>query len=99
MEYASAACRGGRLCRELCALFLLTRPQSLGAPSSADAIALFGHAVFHNAVAWRIARFWGASDQVLADLTALDLGEAEGLWITQARAGDEERLALPCCVC
>lgn len=65
-------------------------PQGLGGPSSADAIALFGHAVFHNAVAWQIARCWGASDEVLADLTALDLGEAEGLWLTKARLlGDD----------
>ena len=56
-----------------------------------NTIALFGHAVFHNAVAWRMASFWGLNDESLQDLLELELGEAEGLWITRTAAGTTVR--------
>ena len=56
-----------------------------------NTIALFGHAVFHNAVAWRMATFWGLSAESLQDLLELELGEAEGLWITKTPGGTTVR--------
>jgi hypothetical protein len=45
--------------------------------SGGDAFAIFGHAVFLNAVAYLIADAW--SIQNLDDILGLDLGEAEAL--------------------
>ena len=63
---------------------LLPLVQGIPEGSKGDCIALFGHAVFHNAVAYRIAGFWGLSGESLTDLEELDLGESEGLWITNS---------------
>ena len=44
-------------------------------------LAVFGHAVFLNAIAFKVAQASGASDDAKAALLDMDLGETEGIRI------------------
>ena len=44
-------------------------------------LAVFGHAVFLNAIAYKVAQAAGASEAMRAALLDMDLGETEGIRI------------------
>ena len=44
-------------------------------------LAVFGHAVFLNAIAYKVAQAAGASESMRAALLDMDLGETEGIRI------------------
>lgn len=50
-------------------------------------LSLFGHAVFLNAVAMMLCKkVWNADQATIAQLTELDLGEAEGIVVQKTEA-------------
>lgn len=57
------------------------------ATTAGTTISCFGHAVFLNAVAMKVAKEWGADAATVQKLTDLDLGEAEGIVIARAANG------------
>jgi predicted SnoaL-like aldol condensation-catalyzing enzyme len=55
---------------------------AIGQVAGGDTVAIFGHAVFLNAVAYVIADHWGVTD--LDSILDADLGEAEALVIEKS---------------
>jgi hypothetical protein len=56
-------------------------------------IALFGHAVFLNAIAYKVAQAAGSSDDMKKFLLSMDLGETQGIWIDLATGECEHKKA------
>ena len=56
-------------------------------------LAVFGHAVFLNAIAYKVAQAAGASDDAKAALLDMDLGETQGIRIDLA-GGDVAKYPL-----
>mmetsp|Transcript_7036 Transcript_7036/g.8067 ORF Transcript_7036/g.8067 Transcript_7036/m.8067 type:complete len:242 (-) Transcript_7036:704-1429(-) len=52
-----------------------------------DTVTFFGHGVFINAIARRVAEVLGMGAESLADLTEINLGEAEGI-LVESNIGD-----------
>ena len=47
-------------------------------------LAVFGHAVFLNAIAFKVAQAAGASEAMRAALLDMDLGETEGIRVSMS---------------
>ena len=64
---------GDAVCAELAAAAV---------PAGPGGLAVFGHAVFLNAIAYKVAQAAGASDDAKAALLDMDLGETQGIRVS-----------------
>jgi len=72
---------GREVCKEIQTILV-----GYNQPSNGDSLFIFGHAVFLNAVALSIAGEMGMSEAAKGKITALDLGEAEGIALVDGTA-------------
>ena len=60
---------------------LVSATEQGGGDAKGSTVSVFGHAVFLNAIAYKVAQAAGASDDAKAALLDMDLGETEGIRI------------------
>lgn len=84
---------GDNVCQEMSTT--MTGPAFGEAGSAGTCIALFGHAVFLNAIAFKIAQASNMSDENKDKLLDLDLGETEGIYINLEDGSFEKKVTPP----
>jgi len=89
MEYAD------KVCEEMSRV--LAGPAFAETATDADGtcVALFGHAVFLNAIAYKVAQASGSSDEMKSFLLDMDLGETQGIWINLETGDCEHKKVVP----
>ncbi|GMH61300.1 hypothetical protein TrLO_g8715 [Triparma laevis f. longispina] len=84
---------GDNVCAEMSTT--MTGPSFGEAGSAGTCIALFGHAVFLNAIAFKIAQASNMNDENKDKLLDLDLGETEGIYINLEDGSFEKKVTPP----
>ena len=72
---------GDRVCEEMGRVMNGPAFAETATENDGTCIALFGHAVFLNAIAYKVAQAAGSSDEMKKFLLDMDLGETQGIWI------------------
>eukprot|EP00440_Ansanella_granifera_P005329 gb/GFBE01005782.1/.p1 GENE.gb/GFBE01005782.1/~~gb/GFBE01005782.1/.p1 ORF type:complete len:457 (+),score=64.85 gb/GFBE01005782.1/:1-1371(+) len=80
---------GDAVCKEMMA------QSSFFAQGQGTCVAIFGHAVFLNAIVYEIIKAAAASDTTINQLLDMDLGETEGILIDLALGGIAKKTANP----
>lgn len=85
MDYAD------RVCEEMGRAMNGPAFAETAAATEGTCIALFGHAVFLNAIAYKVAQAAGSSDEMKKYLLSMDLGETQGIFIDLATGECEHK--------
>eukprot|EP00929_Paragymnodinium_shiwhaense_P088457 TRINITY_DN4876_c1_g1_i1.p1 TRINITY_DN4876_c1_g1~~TRINITY_DN4876_c1_g1_i1.p1 ORF type:complete len:461 (+),score=67.37 TRINITY_DN4876_c1_g1_i1:79-1461(+) len=83
-EMEGGALAFGDYAKDVCEQLAASLPSAVGTPgegAGGTCVAVFGHAVFLNAIAFQVARAAGCSTETEGSLLDMDLGETQGILV------------------